>query len=122
MNLLDGVVTGGRIAVLGTTIEVRPETAALLSDGQKVVVGARPEYITWSPTPVPDGVLAEIVTIENLGASALLTAKGGDDRLQAVVDEDPLPEPGQRVWFHIPVSKTMVFDEESGLRIGGEEQ
>lgn len=71
---------------------------------------------------MPDGVEAEVSTIENLGASALLTARAGDDRLQAVVDEDPLPEPGQVVWFQIPVSKTMVFDEESGLRIGGEEQ
>ncbi len=121
MNLIDGVVESRRVRVLGTQLDVQPDTAPQLREGQKVVVGARPEYITWSPTPVDGAVEAEVSTIENLGASALLTARVGDDRLQAVVDEEPLPEPGQRAWFSIPVSKTMVFDTESGLRIGGDE-
>lgn len=122
MNLLDGVVDGGRVAVLGSSLPVSAETAAQLHDGQEVVVGARPEYIRWSSSPLPDSVEAEVATIENLGASALLTARVGDERLQAVIDEEPLPEPGDRAWFTIPVSKTLVFDKQSGIRVGGSEE
>lgn len=121
MNLLDGVVTDGRVAVLGTELEVEPDIAAELKQGQKVVVGLRPEYIDWHHEPFDGGVEATVATVENLGASALITSRVGDQKLQAVVDEEPLPEPEQRAWFRVPVSKTMVFDAESGLRIGGGE-
>ena len=119
MNLLEGVADSGRVRVLGTDLVVPDAVSASLRDGQRVVWGARPEYITWSSTPVPGAVEAEVSTVENLGASVLLTGRVGDDRLQAVVEEDPLPESGGKAWFSIPVPKTMVFDAESGLRLGG---
>lgn len=122
MNLIEGNVVGDCVRALGSDLRVQAVTAAQLHNGQRVVLGARPEYITWSPEPVPDAVEAEVTTIENLGATVLLTGRVGDERLQAVVGEDSLPEPGQRVWFSIPVVKTTVFDAESSLRIGSEER
>lgn len=119
MNLIDGVVEGGRIRVLGTTVVIHDELMSLLREHQEVIIGSRPEYISWCDQPTADAIEAEVVTIENLGASVLLTSRVGDDRLQAVVDEEPLPELGQMAWFSIPTAKIMVFDRESGLRIGG---
>mgnify|MGYP001214815907 CR=1 FL=1 len=122
MNLIDGVVEGGAVRALGALIPVPRGTAAKITDGQRVVVGLRPEYVGWSPEPIAGAVRADVLTVENLGATVLLTSQVGDDKLQAVVDEDPLPEEGQACWFTIPLSKTLVFDAGSGLRIGGGEQ
>ena len=118
MNLISGVHRGGRVHALGAQLHVPSTVGADLSEGRKVVVGARPEYVTWSPVPQPDSIEAEVTVIENLGAGALVIARLGDDRLQCVADEDSVPEVGQRCWFTIPVHKTLVFDEETGLRIG----
>ena len=121
MNLTDGVADSDRIAVYDTTLPVPAETAAALQDGQRITCGIRPEYVTWSPTPVPDAIEAEVATVENLGASVLLTARAGQDRIQAVVGEEPLPEIDQTCWFKVPKAKTLVFDVDSGDRVGGGE-
>ena len=119
MNLADGVADRGRVYAYGVDLPVPEATAARLADGQRVVVGLRPEYVTWSAAPIEGGLRAEVATVENLGASALLTARADGERLQAVVDEEPLPAEGDECWFHVPREKTLVFDAESGLRIGG---
>lgn len=122
MNLADGVAHDGKIRAYGTDLPVPAETAAQLTDGQRVVLGLRPEYVDWSPEPVDGGIRAEVATVENLGAEVLLTSRIDGERLQAVVDEEPIPEEGQMCWFRVPISKTLVFDAESGLRIGGGEK
>jgi len=92
------------------------------SDPRPVIWGIRPEYVTWSQTETPGALRARIATVENLGASALLTARCGDDRFQAVVPESPLPHVDQECWFAFPVSKVLVFDPQTGHRIGGGDQ
>lgn len=122
MNLIDGHVVAGELEVLGTRLAVPPETRGGLSDGQAIVCGFRPEYVSWSSEPSPGAVEAVVATVENLGAAALITARAADHKFQAVVPEVPVPEEEQRCWFTVPISKTMVFDAESGARIGGGEQ
>lgn len=122
MNLLQGRVENGKVVVMGCAVEVSAETSAQLVEGQKVVFGARPEYIGWSPEPRAAAVRARVATVENLGASILLSGRVEDERIQAVVDEDPLPEVGTEVWFTVSAAKTLVFDAESGLRIGSGQQ
>lgn len=122
MNLNEGTVVGDSVEVLGTRLPIPEATAAQLSDGQEVVVGIRPEYVKWSPEPIDGGVEVTLATVEILGADALLTGRVGEQKLQAVVPEEPLPEPDQTVWLKVPVSKTLVFDAESGELVGGGEQ
>lgn len=118
MNLIDGVVADGQMEVLGTRLQVPEATRGKLREGQRIVCGFRPEYVTWLPEPTPGAVEAEVATVENLGAAALITARADGQKFQAVVPEEPVPDEEQRCWFSIPVPKTMVFDAESGERIG----
>ncbi len=119
MNLVDGVFRGGRIHVLEAEVTIPTATMAQLTEGQAVVFGARPEYISWSHEMQPGAIAAEVVTVENLGAAVLVSARVGKERFQCVADEDHVPEIGQRCWFTVPVRKTLVFDAGSGERIGG---
>lgn len=118
MNLIDGVYRDGKVHVLDAELTIATETMAELAHEQSVVFGARPEYIAWSGEARPDSIVAEVVTVENLGAEALVTSRVGDERFQCVTDEEDVPEVGQRCWFTVPVHKTLVFDAESGERIG----
>ncbi|WP_218961914.1 TOBE domain-containing protein [Actinomyces ruminis] len=138
MNLVAGVLSGGRITSMGTALPAIEVAAQALPEGAHVTWGVRPEYVDWVPIPAgttadpppsPDGsttaigaVAGNVYTVENLGAHTLLTMRAGTDRLQAVVGEDPLPEPGQRCWFTFPMAKVLVFDTDTGTLIGGGQQ
>ncbi len=118
MNLVKGVYRDATVHALGARLRVPADVGSLLAEGSNVMVGARPEYVAWSAEPQPDGIEARVAVIENLGAAALVIAHVGEDRFQCVADENSLPEVGQRCWFTIPLNKTLVFDEETGARIG----
>ncbi|SDM60200.1 ABC transporter ATP-binding protein [Actinomyces ruminicola] len=128
MNLIDGVLHGGRIASMDAAIPAPSEAVHALTDGARVTWGVRPEYVGWSPAdvrpavgsvPAIGAIAGQVCTVENLGAHTLLTMRAGADRLQAVVGEDPLPKPGQRCWFTFPMTKVLVFETEGGTLIGG---
>ena len=119
MNLTPGVVRDGWLEAWGTRIAVSDDHLAGLAEGARVTVGVRPEYVGWTSRPDAHGVPAEVATVENLGATTLLTGRADGERIQAVVDEEPVPAPGDSCWFTINPDKVMVFDE-SGQRIGGE--
>ncbi|MCI1642297.1 MAG: ABC transporter ATP-binding protein [Actinomyces sp.] len=122
MNLNEGVVRGGRLIALGAELPLPAPGADRCPDGREVTWGVRPEYVEWSDAEVPGAIHADVSTLENLGAQVLMSARIGEARFQAVVDEDPLPSVGQHCWFTFPVAKTLVFDRSTGLRIGGGER
>ncbi len=101
MNLLDGVV---RAAGGGEPVRVEVGDAALPAptgldaaalaalDGEKVVYGVRPEYLTYAteaPSGSPSGALSGAVrVVENLGSAQLVTLEGPAGFVQVVADED----------------------------------
>ncbi|MDU0349430.1 ABC transporter ATP-binding protein [Actinomyces sp. MRS3W] len=132
MNLIGGVLHDGQIASMDAAIPAPAAATRALPDGARVTWGVRPEYVGWSPadaTAPPDTPLAspvgaivgEVNTVENLGAQTLLTMRAGAERLQAVVGEAPLPQPGQRCRFTFPLAKVLVFDADSGTLVAGGE-
>jgi hypothetical protein len=56
-----GVVVGGSVAVAGGTVAA-PVGAA--DDGEAVVVGVRPEYVSLSPAPVAGGLSGRVSVVE----------------------------------------------------------
>ena len=120
MTLLPAQVEAGRIRVMGALVPPPPGAPAL-ADGLEVVWGVRPEYVTWSSTEQPAAIEADVINVENLGATALVVAKHGEDRIQAVVTEERVPESGATCWFTCAPHKTLVFDAATTLRIGGGE-
>ena len=126
MNLNDGVIRGGAIESLGARIALPRTMTREPAEGTAVRWGVRPEYVRWSDADTADGdgdgdggVDGRVHAVENLGAQNLLTMRCQGGRLQAVVGEDPLPEPGRRCRFAFPRAKTLVFDAETGELVGG---
>jgi multiple sugar transport system ATP-binding protein len=107
MNLLPGTVHDGRIEVYGAAF---PAGGRDLADGEKLVVGLRPEYLAVA-TAAPDGpALAGTVSVtENLGTSALVSVAVGDELVGAVVPEDAEPAPDTRVWLTPQPGRMLVY-------------
>jgi len=114
MNLLPGTVHDGRIDVFGAAF---PAGVKGLREGEQVVVGMRPEYLTLAPVR-PDGpALAGTVSVtENLGTSALVNVAVGDELVGAVVPEDAEPAPDTPVWLTPQPGRMLVYRDGNLLR------
>ncbi|SEG53936.1 multiple sugar transport system ATP-binding protein [Nonomuraea solani] len=91
MNLLDGTVRGDTLEVAGCKVAL---PAAGPSDGEQVVYGVRPEYMSYSAEPVEGALGGKVVIVENLGASHLVTLDVNDVTVQVVVPEGSEPAIG----------------------------
>jgi multiple sugar transport system ATP-binding protein len=98
MNLLDGVVRGdGRVAVGGAPLPGGPGAGGV-TEGEKVVYGVRPEYLTWGTKPADGALTGRVTVVENLGAAQLVTLDGDAGPVRVVVAEDAEVPPGCRGW------------------------
>lgn len=116
MNLIATRVVEGGVALGEATVPLPPGTERLVSAGREVVWGVRPEYLRWSAEA--GAVPAEVVVVENLGASVLVLVAVGEHKLQVIVEEACEPRPGERGWIVPQHPKTLLFDSESTERIG----
>jgi multiple sugar transport system ATP-binding protein len=94
MNLLDGTVRGDTLDVAGCKVAVPDSAEGLLSDGEKIVYGVRPEYLAYSAAPADGAFGGKVAIVENLGASHLVTLDVNDVNVQAVVPEGSEPAVG----------------------------
>ncbi|MEU7898471.1 ABC transporter ATP-binding protein [Nonomuraea sp. NPDC049152] len=94
MNLLDGVVRGERLEVAGCKLPVPGSAEGRLSDGEQIVYGVRPEYMTYSVEPVEGAFGGKVAIVENLGAAHLVTLEVGGVIVQVVVPEGSEPALG----------------------------
>ncbi|MGO4341816.1 ABC transporter ATP-binding protein [Pedococcus sp. 2YAF34] len=97
MNLLDAQVVDGRLDLGGFTLPV-PDGFAV-AEGDKVVYGVRPEYVTAEGATadggVPEGsVVGTVSAVENLGVHVLVTLCAGEQSLRAVIPEADEPDLG----------------------------
>jgi multiple sugar transport system ATP-binding protein len=103
MNLLDAQVVGGRLELGGFSLPV-PEGFQPVQEGDKVVYGVRPEYVTATPAadgrraagdgPVDGSVVGTVSAVENLGVHVLVTLDVGEQSLRAVIPEADEPDLG----------------------------
>ncbi|MET9343836.1 ABC transporter ATP-binding protein [Nonomuraea sp. NPDC003804] len=94
MNLLEGVVRGERLEVAGCKLPVPASAEGRLSDGEQIVYGVRPEYMTYAAEPVEGAFGGRVAIVENLGAVHLVTLEVGGVLVQVVVPEGSEPAPG----------------------------
>ncbi|MDQ3504464.1 MAG: ABC transporter ATP-binding protein [Actinomycetota bacterium] len=122
MNLLPGVVAGGAdggtsagvVKIAGQELPLPAEIRDAVRDGQDVVFGARPEYLTFSPTSVPESLQGEVTVVENLGTAALVTLEADGLSVAVTVPEGEEPELGDKGWVTTTPGRVLIYDAADG--------
>jgi ABC-type sugar transport system ATPase subunit len=66
-------------------------------------------------------IRAEVVSVENQGATVVVTGRVDDERIQAIVPDDEAPEVGSAGVFGLRPPRVLLFDPESGERLSGDD-
>lgn len=135
MNLLPGTVRGRHIECSGLRLPLAhllaSTEAEALADGTGLTVGIRPEYVSYSGATTEGApaqghatgadyarIFAPVVSVENLGASVLVTGRIGEERLQGIIPDHLAPQAGAEGEFSLDLNRVVLFDAESGQRVG----
>jgi len=114
MNLFPATVSAGQLVLQGGQASGLA-TPAGVKDGQKLLIGKRPEEIALGP----EGSLeATVENIEPTGSETFLELKLGSQLVSAVLRERPWFEVGSSQKLSLSKGAIHVFDADSGQRIG----
>jgi multiple sugar transport system ATP-binding protein len=132
MNLIQAKVVRGGVEVAGEILPLParslagfpsrpsgdgPALLASASPPREVVLAVRPEYVSLLSERGAGSLPAEVEVVEDLGTTYLVTLRGPNGTLQAVVPEGKVPAPGDRVFVTADWSRASLFDPESGERL-----
>ncbi|MER7419161.1 ABC transporter ATP-binding protein [Micromonospora peucetia] len=139
MNLVDATVRGDELAVAGVRLPLPEGAPAQVTDGESLVYGVRPEYLDYSPIPVPGALTGRVVVVENLGSFSLVSldvpdgtaaddgapagtghagssaaaaggaAEAAGTSVQVVVAEGSEPEPGDTGWVVPRPGRSLLY-------------
>jgi multiple sugar transport system ATP-binding protein len=113
MNVVEGVLrkSSSHVEALGHRwpIGAAPEG----SEGQAVKYGIRPEHIHIGS----EGIAAEVVVVEPMGAEAELIVKVGDTPFTVKTHGRSSAKPGERISLQPDARNAHVFDAATGRRI-----
>ena len=114
MNIVDGVFTRSQgssfVKALGHSW---PVSASAAAEGQAVKYGIRPEHIGLDR----DGIPAEVVVVEPMGAEAELIVKIGETPFTVKTHGRSGAKPGERISLRPDTHNAHVFDAAGGRRI-----
>jgi ABC-type sugar transport system ATPase subunit len=115
MNLLPARVQAGRLEVAGASFSMPGPASGTARD---ITVGVRPGdlRIDWEGGG-QDGIAATVEFVEDLGDSAIVNLKAGEQRLKARQESGAHLTEGQPVRLSFAPAAVHMFDRESGLRI-----
>jgi multiple sugar transport system ATP-binding protein len=109
MNLIEGTWQAGGVRIGDAHVPV--QRAMRVQDGQKVLLGTRPEHLE----PRDGGALgAKVEVIEPTGADTMLMCSLGAQELTVVVRDRVTLRPGDPVRLAPMPDKLHVFDAASG--------
>jgi len=113
MNLVEGSLTDGRIAIAGAAMSVG---GAAGRGAGPVIVGLRPEHLVLDDGG-PLALRAELA--ERLGADTILHGRLGETGplLTARIAGNLATQPGDRLRFSVDPGRIHLFDPESGQRV-----
>jgi multiple sugar transport system ATP-binding protein len=120
MNLLDAVVRGDAVVVGEDAVDVPATARGQVADGEPVVLGIRPEYLTLSPAPVPSSLRGTVAIVENLGTSSLVSLEVGRLTVAATVPEGTEPDVGSDGWLAPQPGRALLYRAGDGELIGPE--
>ena len=115
MNMIEGTVeirnNNYELQVAGTKINL--PNVKELENGQKIIIGIRPEYLFPSKIGIP----AKIAVVEPTGSETHLLLRANNQDLTCVIRERKNYSPGQEVKLTADKSSIHVFNYENKLRI-----
>ena len=118
MNLLPGVVSGDVVQIAGQELPLPADVRDAVSAGQEVVFGARPEYLVFSPSSVPESLQGEVTVVENLGTAALVTLEAEGLSVAVTVPEGAEPELGDKGWVTTTPGRVLIYAAQDGELVG----
>lgn len=127
MNFFDGALTlsnGPRFVGVGLSVGLPPEliTRYRLQDGQRVVLGVRPEDITMvtdeRASGQPGQFSATVRVVEYLGSEMLIYFALGDKTYIARMDPHAVPAMAGAAQFQFGFSRLSFFDPKTEQRLG----
>jgi len=115
MNFLPGRVEATdhlKVTVNGVDFDLQSEKSPTNSD---VVLGTRPEDLMLSPT---EGEFeGKVLTVEFIGSGSWVGFEWKASRLKGFLDAEHNLEPGDLIFFDIPLDKCYLFDQATGERL-----
>mgnify|MGYP003314146163 FL=1 len=115
MNMIEGIVeiknNSFKLQVAETKINL--PNIKELENGQKIIVGIRPEYLI----PSENGIPAKIAVVEPTGSETHLLLRANDQDLTCVIRERQNFSPGQDVKLTTEKNSIHIFNYENKLRI-----
>jgi multiple sugar transport system ATP-binding protein len=126
MNMLKGTVVAGGISLFGAkgvTVKVPPSVTASLPEGKQVILGLRPEAISDegsadAAASAKADVEAEVTIVEPTGSDTFVTGKLDGTTFTGRARAETAVTPGQTFRFVFNLDKAVVFDPETGNRMG----
>ncbi|WJH40988.1 ABC transporter ATP-binding protein [Aliirhizobium terrae] len=126
MNMLKGKVVPGGISLFGAkgvTVKVPPSVTTAIPEGKDVILGLRPEAISDegsadAAASATAHVEAEVTIVEPTGSDTFVTGKLDGTTFTGRARAETAVAPGQTFRFVFNLDKAVVFDPETGNRIG----
>lgn len=114
MNLLDGVVKKGSIEIGKTSYSVPTSIKKKVREGQSVVFGARPEYLTVAKSAGKSGFTGKVNVTENLGTHYLITVDCNGLLVRGTVPDGSEPKLGTTVTLKPEAARVLIYDKITG--------
>lgn len=118
MNLLPAQVAGGALQVADCPVRLPLPDMPGLRDGQTVTLGIRPESLALAAPAVPGALPVVIEVVELTGPEKLAHLRLGGHRLLASLPPHSHLEVGATCHIVADPAAMVLFDGETGLRIG----
>jgi multiple sugar transport system ATP-binding protein len=124
MNLIRLPLSEGSVHLGGHAIELPTELARAAGErgAGEIIIGIRPEHVSVSDASAGDGIPAEVVLVESLGADSYIHAsvEGTDSTFVARTEGYDSRTPGTNIRLRIDSERLFGFDAESEERLGGQ--
>ena len=111
MNFFDAIIERKQARLTDGSLLSLPDVE--VSEGQKVVVGIRPEHLHFADKGIP----GTVVVVEPLGMSTQVTLDAAKERVTLLALERPVLAPGDAKHLTARPQDIHVFDRASGLRV-----
>ena len=110
MNLVTATVGDGLLRASSFTLPIGTRFANAVHDGQRVIVGIRPEHIAHA---ADGGIEAVVEAVEPIGHESIVYATAGQERITAIFNPESTPRSGEPIEMAIDSSRLHLFDAET---------